>query len=340
MTLEFHREPLTNEGIKAKARELGADLVGIADGQVMDANPPPGHGRTPRDLTEQDGGRVIVLAKRKFTGSSKILPWNDRHKFYNDEIALSRLEEAALELVYWLENCGYPAVIVPPTHTDPWRYTGDPAAHRETLLSLTHAAVEAGLGTLGLNLQLLTPEFGPRVILGAVLCSVPVEPDRRMERALCEGPTCGRCLRSCPGDVIRHWDRDWAGCDAYRQPYGFGRFAEHLVGIIDEEDPAKQKEMIRSENTFYLWQSILRGAGAVTGCRNCQDVCPVGADYGALAEVRAAITEDTPEKQAALADMVAAEARGEMPSTHVLQARWIGTQAMTQKSNGSDNEGC
>jgi ferredoxin len=325
--IEITRQPLSNEEIKAKAREFGADLVGIADGKVMNEHPPdPAHPRRPKDLTDLDGDTVIVLAKRIFAGTSKILAWNDRHKFYNDEIALSRLEEASLELVYWLEQQGYPAIIVPPTHTDPWRYGGNPASHRETLLSLTHAAVEAGLGTLGLNLQLLTPEFGPRVILSAVLCSATVEPDRRMEKALCLGPECGRCLRSCPGNVIRHWDRDWEGCDRYRQPYGFGKFAEHLAGVVNESDPARQREMIRSEDTFYLWQSILRGAGAITGCRNCQDVCPVGRDYEMhLKEARERIPEDTPQKQAALAEMIKTEQTGLLPESYAAQARWIGT---------------
>ena len=63
--------------------------------------------------------------------------------------------------MYWLEDAGYPALIVPPTHVDPWRYDGDPDKHQRTLLSLPHAAVEAGLGTLGLNQQILTREFGP-----------------------------------------------------------------------------------------------------------------------------------------------------------------------------------
>ena len=83
-------------------------------------------------------------------GSSRILPWNDRNKYYNDELSLTALEEASLELVYWLEDAGYPAIIVPPTHVDPWRYGGDPNKHQGTLISLPHAAVDAGLGTLAL----------------------------------------------------------------------------------------------------------------------------------------------------------------------------------------------
>src|SRR5471030_130928 len=189
------KSPLTAAAIKEKARALGADLVGIADGAILDANPPdPEDPRRPSDITELDGGRVIVLAKRLSRGAARIAAWNDRHKYYNDELALSMLEETSLALVYWLEDSGYPSIIVPPSHVDPWRYQGDPAQHMTTLLSLPHAAVEAGLGTLGLNLQLLTPEFGPRVLLTAVLVSVDVECDSRMDKALCLGPECGRCL--------------------------------------------------------------------------------------------------------------------------------------------------
>ena len=61
---------------------------------------------------------------------------------------------------------------------DPWAYKNDPDEHLTTLLSLNHAAVEAGMGTLGLNLQLLTPEYGPRVMLSAVMCTVDCEVDK------------------------------------------------------------------------------------------------------------------------------------------------------------------
>jgi epoxyqueuosine reductase QueG len=318
--------PLTAAAVKAKARELGASLVGIADGRVLDAHPPdPRHPRRPSDIAPLDAGRVIVLARKLTSGSSRILPWNDRHKYYNDELTLSLLEEASLELVYWLEDHGHPAVALPPTHVDPARYHGDARQHMTTLLSFTHAAVEAGLGTLGLNLQLLTPEFGPRVMLAAVLSSIDVEPDRRMETALCRGPSCGRCLSACPGDTVGHWDRDWPACDRYRSPHGFAQLADHFGRIVDEPDPARQKEMIRSEDTFDLWQSILRGAGVITGCRRCEDVCPVGADYEAmLRDAVDTIAEHTEAKQARLDAMVAAERRGTLPPAYTAQARWIG----------------
>jgi epoxyqueuosine reductase len=318
--VEVFRQKISAAEIKAKAQELGADLVGIADGEVMNANPPdPTDPRRPIDITQFDYKRVIVLAKHLNNGVARIIPWGDRTKFYNDELALSGLEEISLELVYWLEDLGYPAIIIPPTHVDPWRYDDDPQAHQTTLLSLPHAAVEAGLGTLGLNQQLLTPEFGPRVILTAVMASLEVEPDRRREQSLCLGPSCGRCLTACPADAVRHWGRDWEACDTHRSPYGFAKLTSHLEAIIGAADAQQKKELLRSETTFNLWQSILRGAGAITGCRRCADVCPVGADYEAmLADAHSEIPENTPQKEQRLAAMT-----GESP-TYEKQKRFIG----------------
>src|SRR5262252_11171374 len=108
--VEIFRHKISAAQVKAKARELGADLVGIADGEAMNLNPPdPKDPRRPIDVTEHDYKRVIVLAKRLSSGATRIIPWGDRTKFYNDELALSTLEEISLELVYWLEDRGYPA---------------------------------------------------------------------------------------------------------------------------------------------------------------------------------------------------------------------------------------
>jgi epoxyqueuosine reductase QueG len=331
MVAIFQRK-LTAAEIKAKAHELGADLVGIADGELMERFPPdPKDPRRPSDITELDAKRVIVLAKHLANGVARIAHWGDRTKFYNDELALSMLEEASLELVYWLEDEGYPAIIVPPTHVDPWRYRDDPGEHMTTLLSLPHAAVEAGLGTLGLNRQLLTPEFGPRVILTAVLCSVEVAPDRKREESLCLGASCGRCLAACPADAVRHWDRDWEACDTFRSPYGFARLIGHVEAVMSEPDAQKKKDLLRTETFFNLWQGILRGSGVITGCRRCADVCPVGADYpDMLADALDVIAEDSDAKRLRLADMVASEADGEMPDAYQEQQRWIGTLGSVQ----------
>lgn len=323
--VQVFQAPVSAGEIKEKAASLGIDLIGIADGKVMDAHPPdPANPLRPSDITDYDADRVIVLGKRHNLGSTRLTRWDERHKYYNDELNITMLEEASLELVLWLEDRGYPGLIVPPTHVDPWTYQGDPDAPLGTILSLTHAAVEAGLGTLGLNQQLLTPQFGPRVVLSAVLSSVPVAPDAKREETLCHGPSCGRCLLACPGDVIGHWDRDWQACNRHRSPHGFQALTEHVERMIDEPDTEKKKEMLRSPEQFYLWQSILRGAGVVTGCRRCQDVCPVGEDYARVADAVDDIAEATDEKRDRLSAMIEAEDAGTLPASYDAASRWIG----------------
>lgn len=336
--IDVVREPVTAAGIKAKALDLGVDLVGIADGEAMNQHPPGIAGVCrPVDITALDYKRVIVLAQHLSNGAARIIPWGDRTKFYNDELALSMLEGASLELVYWLEDLGYPAVIVPPTHVDPRRYGGDPTRHLPSLLSLPHAAVEAGLGTLGLNQQLLTPQYGPRVVLTAVLCSADVEPDQRRETALCLGPTCGRCLATCPADAVGHWKRDWDACDTHRSPYGFHKLAQHLSDVMTEPDAQKKKDLLRTETMFNLWQSILRGSGVITGCRRCADVCPVGADFESmLRDVLEHIPEDDDAKRVRLAAMAEVEASGLLPEDYWQQKRWIGSLGY-QKAGPSEN---
>jgi epoxyqueuosine reductase QueG len=321
---------LTAALVKTKAKEFGADLVGIASGAVLNAHPPdPKHPQTPALITQQDQRSVIVLAKRHLTGAARLKDWNERHKQYAAELALSQLEDASLKLVYFLEDeAGYPALIIPPMHTDAARNYG---AYMEGgtygALSLVHAAVEAGLGTLGLNLMLLTPEYGPRVILTAVLTSAELEPDQRLTQPLCLGEECGRCLLACPGDAILQWGLDKKRCAPYASPYGFSKVVEHVGNVIRAESAAEQVELLRSGNSFNIWQTILRGVGAYTGCTRCEDVCPVGRDYASIQDAQRDIPETTPEKAARLAEMQRRQAKGEMGEGFARSRRWIGERS-------------
>jgi ferredoxin len=320
------REKLTAQMIKAKALELGAGLVGIADGRAMDANPPDAaNPRSPVDISGPDSHRVIVLGLNVLGGTSRLAQWNNRHKYHNDELTLTALEEIALDLVYWLEGLGHTGLIVPHHMVEPVDPEADPTGYNPPLLSLDYAAVEAGLGTLGLNLQLLTPEYGPRVLLTSVLTSADVEADRMMVDPLCLGPACGRCLSACPGDAVGHWERDREACEKFKSPNGFPLAADFLERFAGEDDADARRLMLRSRDSFDLWQGIMRGAGVVVGCRRCQDVCPVGADYAAMiGDVLEEIAEDTPEKAARLQAMTAEEEQGTIPPGRAAQARWIG----------------
>jgi epoxyqueuosine reductase QueG len=312
---------LTATEVKAKAKALGADLVGIAAGATLDRFPPdPRRPQTPTRITVEDSRSVIVLARRLLTGTNRLPGSNDRHKQYSTELILSDLEEIELKLVYFLEEHDYPSLTVPPMHFDSRQY--DPSGDTRGPLSLPHAAVEAGLGTLGLNLMLLTPEYGPRVMLGAVLTHAVLEPDRPLATPLCPGETCGRCLLACPADAIGQWRLDKQRCAPLASPYGFTYLMGHVERMVNADDAARL-DLLKSKESFMVWQSILRGVGVYSGCTRCVDVCPVGNDYARLRDAQDAIPERTPEKEARLAEMAGRRAEGDRGKSWARSVRWI-----------------
>ena len=72
----------------------------------------------------------------------------------------------------------------------------------DTALSVP-LAVDAGLGELGRNGLLVTPQFGPRVRICKVLTDLPLEPDKPIDfgvQEYCE--KCKKCLENCPAGAI------------------------------------------------------------------------------------------------------------------------------------------
>jgi epoxyqueuosine reductase len=78
-------------------------------------------------------------------------------------------------------------------------------------------AVDAGLGQVGRNGLLITPEFGPRIRLCKVFTDLPLEPDRPVNFGVTEFcKTCKRCAKACEVDAISmETEPTWEpACDA------------------------------------------------------------------------------------------------------------------------------
>jgi len=72
------------------------------------------------------------------------------------------------------------------------------------MLSLKHLAVGAGLGTLGYHSLLVTPQYGPRARLTAIVTDADVKPkDKPLTMNLCETCVGKPCIVSCPAGAIR-----------------------------------------------------------------------------------------------------------------------------------------
>jgi epoxyqueuosine reductase len=77
---------------------------------------------------------------------------------------------------------------------------------------LKDAATLAGLGMIGKNNLLITPEFGPRVRFKALFLDVDLEPTSPIDFTPCEGYDMP-CRRVCPQEAFRNVSYSRALCD-------------------------------------------------------------------------------------------------------------------------------
>ena len=115
---------------------------------------------------------------------------------------------------------------------------------------LKDAAVLAGLGTIGMNNLLITPEFGPRVRFRALAVDVGLESTCPIDFAPCE--SCDMpCRQVCPQDAFRNGSYSRALCNEQME-------IDRATRVIVKEE----KKDLPSEYIKY--------------CRACELACPVG----------------------------------------------------------------
>lgn len=310
---------LTAAAVKVKARDLGADAVGIASAAVLNAYPPdPLHPQTPERISPEIKS-CIAFIKRIPAGAFRARDMACVH--HVDQLVLRQMDKIAYRLSRFIEDGGH------------WAFQ---TAAQETVwemknasygfLSTRHVAIEAGLGTIGLELNLLTPECGPRCYTTVVLTNAELEPDGRMTQQICIGEPCSRCLHSCPPDAVLHWGLDKRACATFAQEYGFATILRQLRSLVRARAPAAKLAVLRSATGFGIWQGLLRVVGAFGDCPRCLAVCPVGEDYNRfLREDQREIPEKTDEKVARGREMLFIRKRGDIiPGMAEGRLRWIG----------------
>lgn len=108
-------------------------------------------------------------------------------------------------------------------------------------------AVKAGLGFIGKNTCLITPEFGSWVFLGVVLTTHEFEPTKPGPMGSCGD--CRKCIEACPTGALSEKNLDARKCISY--------LTIEKKGDFTPEEAA----MVRSQKFCF-------------GCDVCQEVCP------------------------------------------------------------------
>lgn len=107
------------------------------------------------------------------------------------------LDSMAFNLVRYLNRLGHASYFFPRDGFGSLRLLKErPAAAFNHIT----AAKYAGLGTVGVNNCLLTPQFGPRVRFVSVFTNAVVEADPMLDEELCI--KCETCAKCCPVDAL------------------------------------------------------------------------------------------------------------------------------------------
>jgi epoxyqueuosine reductase QueG len=198
----------------------GTNVFGVADALSYDEKAPPGH--RPSDFIK--GARsIVMIGDRLLDTPLDGIPGTRAEYTANFHVANDKLNHALFELAGFLQSAGNKVFPVPYKEMPGWNLEGRSAASLKLMrpvmtaprvrdlvearcwenLSYRHMAVEAGLGELGLNNLLLTPEHGPRVRFVALVTDAELIPGRPFEPYLCKPEKCGyACVKACPAGAL------------------------------------------------------------------------------------------------------------------------------------------
>jgi len=209
----------------------GADLVGIASVDRFNGAP---DGHKPEAILP-DAKNVVACAKRIPNSVVIEQPATSYHNMMM--ILYNQLDIIAYELAIYIEEQGGVAIPIP--SDEPYYDWNPDKVHGRGDLSHKHAAQAAGLGRLGKNSLLITPEFGNRVQLVSVVTNLNLKPDPLFEDELCP-LKCTACIESCPVQAI-----------------------------------TVQQQVDQKKCRSHLSLKLPKGQ-SIYGCRECRKVCPIG----------------------------------------------------------------
>jgi len=189
------------EELRSEASRFGIDLFGVASAHDL-GDAPPGH--RPTDILP-GAESIIVLGLKMLDAQTDLLPLEGESSSNSPKQAMfsghntflsQQLDAAGYGISRSLEKRGFHAYhqLSSTGGIDGRFLTG--------LLSLKHIAAKAGVGVIGRSSLLVTPQYGPRVRLTAVMTDAMLEPDKPLKLDYCSECS-GLCISNCPASSLQ-----------------------------------------------------------------------------------------------------------------------------------------
>ena len=268
---------LTNKVIKQKAKEFGADIVGVGSIDLY------------KDVAPQRDPQMILPGAKCVIGCGFRVPralyqtMQSKSQFFNyTQLGVKYIDEEMAEIFLlkmgaFIENEGYDACLqrnvsnlkikgdksTNPELIDTYELefaepveAGKPAP--EIIMDFGHSAEICGLGSVSIKGSVITPEFGPFVRFLFIVSDIPLEPDVPFSRQLCD--ECGECAQACPGNAIdmQNGLDSWQCAVYYRGAHKSNPFIteEFLAGMPDREAILNGEKRFNAETARALYPKL------------------------------------------------------------------------------------
>ncbi len=177
-----------NEELESIARSLGANLFGVCLREKVDNKIFGMKEEVYRDLPYVIS--IGVRLSRRILDEIEDRP--TRLYFFHYQRTNILLDSISIRISNVIQERGYSAIPIPASQIVDWE---NQRAH----LSHKHVAQEAGLGWIGRNNLLVTPEFGAQVRLASIITNIPLSPGKKSAFGC---GNCKACIAACPAGAI------------------------------------------------------------------------------------------------------------------------------------------
>ena len=177
---------MEKEELKKFVKENGADLFGVADLRNYSND-------FVKSKVEKGIDRGIVIGVRLSSEIFEDIEDHPTQEYYHHyRQANMLLDQIALKVTIYIQRKEYRAFPIPASQIKDWEKQTALASHK-------YLAFLAGIGWIGRNNLIVTPEYGAQVRLVSILTDLPIEYDSPMAQ---DCGNCVKCIPVCPVKAI------------------------------------------------------------------------------------------------------------------------------------------